>query len=1059
MTASPQDNPDPRPTDGRDGLSGPKSNRSDESRETGGVDNLVREIRAGLSEISTRELDIRRREQEYVEQYRELRQAARRAAEQEIARERAEIAQQADRVNAVAADLVKRREQLAHAAEEIHAQKAEAEKHKAELERQSEHWKERLESLRGRRKQHREVLRRRIGTIRQREKELEKRLRMARDSITQQRGTFEQQAQTLTERERRLKAREQAIIDRHRELERRLRDGENIVQDIEERENEVAVERAQLDDARQELLRDREALQREQQELAYERSRLEETLQARAAERDALIAKQAQLDDRWQSAGQQQHELTRQREELEAWRRSLEQEQAACDQRIQRVERQELQFQTQLEDLEAQRRELAEREASVAGQEEQANKLFEEAQRVAQQAREQQDESAALREQLASRENEVRQAELSLALDREQLEKDQQSLEMRHRDYGTRHESQRVKLDNIRAQVREELDRVEKLAKPRQETTGGWWVRTGVLSLAAGLAAGLAMIGFGPVDHVVSVPVAATIAAGDPGRVLERHRIALMDAALLDNSEQPDTIRTDWAQACAEGKLAVLRSEEANQLIVQMRGASPAEMRGLLDAAVGAYVERVNSRSVRIDDPEHYDRLRGRLAELEGRHGTLEPELVRVQAELAGVPAVTERDALMTEVDARETELEELVKELNGMRAELAGLVAADVPRGRVQAETVTEALAQDEIYQEDVAELHAVAVQYRTELAVAMLQVVDPTKAVRTALRRFSATLAEQRELDPPADVLAVLDDCDERIAKAAKEVDALAGRWNQWLQMVQNADVREGVVGLVERQAEAADAARRLGDQAIGLVDELGVLIEQINNEGDGSTRGVIVAAVLRGDLGGLAQSVESFLEAAKKPSVPGNFELEAQDRKLRGLKTRLAQRRQAVEEQLQAAANRAARNAHMRRVEALRQKVHGLERRREEIAIELASALRSLREMDRHARRRMTLESERDRIRADLAWLSEQIAETRDALDAIEQGGESPDRLAAGDTVVESDGRGRLTLAGVVGGGAMVLVWLGAATSLVRIPSRRHKVRRLATRLEGDDSAGGS
>ena len=110
-------------------------------------------------------------------------------------------------------------------------------------------------------------------------------------------------------------------------------------------------------------------------------------------------------------------------------------------------------------------------------------------------------------------------------------------------------------------------------------------------------------------------------------------------------------------------------------------------------------------------------------------------------AELASAPNPQDRDEASGAADQAEAELKDISTALDQRRAELAALVAGDVPLGSVDPADAEKALTEDAIYQEDQKEFQGVALQYRTELSVAMLQLVEPLQAVKKtpgANRRF---------------------------------------------------------------------------------------------------------------------------------------------------------------------------------------------------------------------------------------------------------------------------------------------------------------------------------
>jgi hypothetical protein len=77
-----------------------------------GINSIIRDIREGLAQISTRELELRRREQDFGRQYRELKQAAHRAAAAEFEQTQHRVAEQIAELNAKAVELAAKRARL-----------------------------------------------------------------------------------------------------------------------------------------------------------------------------------------------------------------------------------------------------------------------------------------------------------------------------------------------------------------------------------------------------------------------------------------------------------------------------------------------------------------------------------------------------------------------------------------------------------------------------------------------------------------------------------------------------------------------------------------------------------------------------------------------------------------------------------------------------------------------------------------------------------------------------------------------------------------------------------
>ena len=357
------------------------------------------------------------------------------------------------------------------------------------------------------------------------------------------------------------------------------------------------------------------------------------------------------------------------------------------------------------------------------------------------------------------------------------------------------------------------------------------------------------------------------------------------------------------------------KADDAGTLALSVTAREAPDARRLSAAACAAYTRWVQTNVGHTELPLGYQDLVRRREKLETRLAQLRQAAADEPASAdEAAPAEREFDQCRGRT-TRSRIGQRACDARRPTRAGLAVLVAAEVPHRSVDPAAVDQALVEDTIYREDREEFHAVALQYRTELAIGMLLLVDPIKTMNKALRELAGSLAEQRALDPPAEIGALLEECATAVSQAQGRFTPLGGQWQAWLDTVQNIDVSADVVALVGQQNQASETARRLAEEDAALVDQIGSKIETLGGRG-GGTREVVVAAVLRGDQAGLKTAMEAFSAAAGKTATAENFELDAQDRKLRGLRMRLNSRRDTITQQLQLEADRAAPSSTPRR-----------------------------------------------------------------------------------------------------------------------------------------------
>lgn len=1066
------------------------------------VDHIVRDIRDGLAQITTRELELRRREQDFDRQYLELKREARQAAVAELEQVQRRLAQQAAELSAQAVEISARRARLGEAGEQLRAKQVELEQQRTDLALRIQQARQRAERLRAWEARQREVLEQRARELGQQEADFRQRVQRAHQDITRQRRETDQRQAELEARATALEQAEHELAERHAALERRLKQGEVLATEVEQHHGELSVardwleheraeleraagevkverariarewdqleaashelvaerkrlserhaqleracaefdaerqrlteERRQLEEARRALEPERAELARqraelderkstleiERVELGQQRRRIEQVAQELKAAQEALRKKQEDLDRRWQEGRNQQVHTQRQHDEVEAARRTLEQQQAAAEERAQRLARREAQFREKLAALEAEKDRLAQWEAELDTRRESLDASIEQAKQIQAEAQRQNAEALALREQAENRETEARQTALSLEMERQALEA-------------------------ARAATQADLDRQRELAEQAEAVAGStpatapaslaerrgpspyWRRRTAVVAATAALVAALGWLATHPATYRAAIALRITTADTTWSDAAARHRAQLLDPQLLAGG--PGDLAASWREACEQNRVAAPAAADEPVLRLTLTCAGPDEADRLLRAATNAYIQRVESGAVGADAPAALPDLISRRTALE----TALQELRQQQAaEAAEAPAATDEEArrqAAARAERLEAELADITRTLEGQRGELAALVAAEVPRGSVSPGEIDRALEQDAIYREDREEFRAVALQYRTELAVAMLQLVDPAKQTDQALGKLAGVVQEQQRLEPPADIRGGLEACAADVANARAQLGSFLAQWHAWLDVARNLDVREDAASLVNQQTTAADAARQQADAIVALVDELGARIDGLDSVGSGGTRQVVVGAVLRSEHATLAAAGEALQAAAARISPTDNIELNAHDRKLRGLRIRVAQRREAVAQQLQLAADLAARDAHAAAVEQLRAGVRALERRREEAVTGLMGTLRTLRDLDDAARRRGELAVRAQQRAAEIAWLEGRQADVDTELSALRQRQARPDRVEPGEVTVERVSArpvGAAALAGVATFGG---VWL--------------------------------
>ena len=966
-----------------------------------GVDRIVQEIREGLAHISARELELRRREQDFNRRYRDLQARARHTAVEEHDETERRVAGRLAELNAQSVELAARRARLDDDGQELRVRQLELEAQRRELALQSERARQQAEAVTARQAEQEAALRQRAEHVAQQEAALLERVRQAENEIARQQSEVAARSPELEGRAAKLAATERVLQKRDEELEQR------------------------------------DAELREQiQQAAAEGAREWAALEARSATLDEQAARLAETErDQRQRAAQ----ISQRETELRA-------RMAACDQDITRRNA----------ELDARAAELAEAEKA----------LPERVQATARQEAEQKERLRRMEADLTRQRAEVERRGPELDARAARLAKAEQTLVRRRDDLKRRVSAAKKQVTRLKrktpapsTQGAEAAARSAVVAE-RWSPTGlrVWRRRTIAVAAVAGVVAAAIWLATHPALCVATVELGFTDAptsapaedgSGTPDTAgamsagaLAEHRRRLLDSQLMAGSPDAAALGDAWSIACAAGRVNVSTAEDPSVLQLHVTDSNTVRAARLAAAAATMYAEQIRSRSGVAAPPGLADLLarRDRLDEAL-RSGRMPEAGDASEQNVAG--DIRQRDETLAAVNQMETELAETANSLNQQRAELAALVAADVPPGSVDPAEVEKTLAEDAIYQEDQKELQAVALQYRTELSVTMLLLVEPLNGVTKALDQLASSLSEQVAEDPPADVAPILAQCTADVSKLEAQATPFAEQWQTALQTVQSMNVRDDVVNLVKLQNSAADAARRIADDMIAGAMQLGQKVERLDTDGTGGTRAVVVAALLRSDHNAVDSAVKNFAAAAAKIALPGNFELDALDRKLRGLRTRVSSRREAVSQRLQLEADHAARQKHAIRVEESREQIRRLDQRREELATGMLANLRKLRTIDESARRHGALDFRVRQRDDEIAWLESRRAEVGREMDELLARWPASGAVEVRDAVIKPLTQARFRDAGLAAVAGFVGTLFISALLLAPNPWRRQRV----------------
>jgi hypothetical protein len=985
---------------------------------------LVEEIKGTLAELANREFAAQRRERELERQYQRMHELAYQAVRQELKQVRTRLEARSKALDAQAVELATRSAQLDRLEETLAARQQDQEQKRRQLEQSIKGLRRREQAEQAQRQESRRTLLQRVKVIRKREADLAYRIRAARDEITGERAELAQEAESSQAQLAELEARRQALDavgDEH---------AQNVAQ--------AQARAAQLERRQAEIEQAREGLARAKQDVEQQHRKLDK--------------KRSALDRQAHELSERQHQLVREQEEIDARRQTLQQERADLQERTQRLDNRERQQNKQATSLDATAAELRELERDLNALQEsidplrqQALEAKEEAHRqraeAEEEARRQRDEAATIREQLEARDAESRQTALRLEVERQELEREQALLTRTRDELAQSREQAEQESERVRAKIRERVRQLRQAEHSLLAAPARWWLRSGALALLAAIPTFVGWLAWDTPHYRSSATLLIDSQRGPATAVAAEHVARILSPGRVENTLRDPELAESWAVALADRRIRVTPAEDRPALELAVTAPDSAVARRLARAAAEGYRDQVNSTPA---EP----RPASFVADLTERRASVEAELAdwhaRRQASgeaLKGLTDQPQRHKCQAEVQQLQADYVQVTQALAAERQERQSLHAQDTPRGNVAADAYEHALAADAVYQEDLKELEAEAGKYRTELAIAMVLLVDPLAELRKAAQNLATTLTEQKELKPPPTVAAVLETCGTQTEMFDEESAEFAQAWERRRQALERWKMEDGVVSLVRQQEAAADAARGFLERARALVSELGTHVEGLAGEGSSGTREIVVAAVLRADLGRLSQRLATLTEATAATDVTVNFRLDAHDRQLRGIRTRLQDRREAICRQVDEQADRQARGRHAERLAELANTVGELEQQREDLLLGLAGKLEELRRLDEQLLERQGIEADVRQADAAIERLATQLTRLDAALEQARRGGPRPDRIQPDIPIHEEQTAGvhRYRNAGLAAAGVFAAAWLISLLMILKNPLR--------------------
>ncbi|TWT41707.1 Chromosome partition protein Smc [Phycisphaerae bacterium RAS1] len=994
---------------------------------------IVNEIRERLAEVAQRELALRRREQELERELLAARQSARDAAEQQTRglQERLEV--RSAELDAQTIDLSVRATRLAQHEQRVAARERELADAQKRLDAALDAIRVRSDAIAQQREQDRRNLLHRIGLVRQRETELERRMRLARDQVVRERAALEEQRTALRTEQGELDELRRELESRRAELEQRLSATQSRAGEVERKALELEARRTELEARRFEI-------QQTVREVEDARQRLASEAQQQSAAADALRRERQSVGRRAEDLAGQQRLVEQKQAELETRAVRHEQRQAQLEQKAAGLHEETQRLEAGFAELEQRRGELEAR--------------FQQAEEVAKDAAARHDAAVAVREELDLREAEIRQSGLEVEVGRRELDGGLRQLATAQRDFDERRAAHDAQAARVRELLAEKAGRLaaalrSPLAGPRR-----WWLRSSLISATAAAAAFAILWASDPPLFEARADVRVALSSRTLQRAAALHAAEIQSAA----PELPEDIRSRWTAALAAGRAGVtaLPDGAARLTLAQTDGAQAAE---IVRAVAQAHVERYGRDAPLLDLPPLYVELAARRAPARQEHAVLSARQSELREMIGSLPAAEDHRQAADRLEEAGAQRVALAEQIAALDARLAALLDAPPPSGTIDERQLEQRVTADEQLREDEREFRAAALEYRAEFTVALTRLKEPAAKVQKDLASAGAVVREQRGSQPPVPVAEALERLQTDIDKLTTLVASGDAELLKTQRLVEQMDVVQGVAELLTLQKSAADSAAATAAELERALREMERRVEGLRGATDGGAREVVIAAVLRGEMNNLVSSAAGLILAARGVGLSENFRLDALDRQIRGLRGRIQQRNEQLRQQMQAEADRAARDALAREAAAVRQDAQAAQQRRDELLTSLVGQLSRMRELDQAAAQRARLEAELADNEARFKRLTSELQRIDADLVTAEarRSGEPPDELfAEAPRVVQIGGVHRVRNATLGAAATFAATFAMLVLMLVRLPGGgRDEAQRALTNLLHDDA----
>jgi len=996
------------------------------------ITRFVAEIKKRLSDVATREFAVQRQERELKRRFQKLHSAAAQSARDEIESNRRRLEARAEELDAQAKELARRQANLIELEAQFEQQRRTIDQARSESARTDEGARRAAEIERARLTHDRKALRERIAVLRRIERNLEQRARLSHDEIVRQR--------------------EKLAADRL-QLERQAAELEKWHRDLEARQSQLERLAAQMESRADEVQRQREALSAEQQDIEHQSNELAEAVAELERDRQELAERQQAFDESYEEMRAQHRDVSGQVAELEERRRVSQRERAALDERSRQLDAREAQLQESSRQTEAESQHLAAQAADDTERHAQIDALYEQARETEKAAQVHLKEVMDLRAQLEARDAESRQDALAAEVEQSTVRSEQEVLSAARQSFEAeraRHyeelQAARAILEQDAAERHSAAATARSLAEsaPSEPPTSrglvpGWWWRNGLVAAVVAVAAVGASIYWNPPWYQAIASCVVRSEETDLDRVWRRHAAEFFRPGLIEAGLGAAQLEAAWSAACRAGHVQINGISDPPGFQVVVRGRQQKALRELTARAAAVYVQHVNQGEADTAAAPAGGEPDQRAAQIQIELDAFQARAAERRRALDQAVDPAAYDETLDGLQSQKAELDRVTGELNAARLALADLQTGAASPAPITDAELEQELQRDQVQREDLKELRAAARDYQTELAVSMVLVVEPLGRLRKALYDLDADVEEQRGQSPPESASVVLDEFASQTGRLDERVAQFSHDWQTRRDEVAHLEVKNDVVPLIELQSAADTDA----GEVVALAQAVGVACRsRLSDLSDGGgTREVVIAAVLRGRLNDLEEATTALAEAAGAVAPTTNFRLDAHDRKLRGLRTRLERRREIVRERLQAATDAAAVTARAAGLEATQSRIGELERQRDGVVGELLSSFEQLTTSSDALAARRQVEADLADLNVRIAAHTAELGEMRTRRSATSSAPSEPDRITAATTTVRrlDDGR-QFERLGFIGGGAFAATWCLCTLALLGNTRRR-------------------